>query len=245
MKARFGEESMLAGEHWRDGGILLAAPVHTRGRLRRGGAMRRRGIVLRPGAVGASALVLALLLGGCAGSGSGGSTDRLGTNAPTVAGVTAVPPSGGSANVGNAPTDGPEGSAARAALSAYQDWWQAQAEAFGKADSDGSRFEIFASGKALTEALVNLRQLHEAKLVMTGEPRNSAVVKSVDLTADPHTAVIEDCLDVSGWHQADAATLAVKDPPDRLNRYVATVSLRLFQTRWLINEFKREVGRTC
>ncbi|MFE7559473.1 hypothetical protein [Kitasatospora sp. NPDC057500] len=207
--------------------------------------MRQRGNVLRPGAVGVGGLVLALLLGGCASGGSGGSTDRLGTSAPTVAGVTAVPPSGGSANGGNAPTEGPEGAAARDALSTYQDWWRAQAEAYGRADSDGSRFQTFASGKALTDALVNLRQLREAKLVMTGEPRNSPVVKSVDLTADPNTAVIEDCLDVSGWHQADAATLTVKDPPDRATRYVATVSLRQFETRWLINEFKREVGRTC
>ncbi|MFF8771127.1 hypothetical protein [Kitasatospora sp. NPDC015120] len=189
--------------------------------------------------------MLALLLAGCASGGSGGSTDRLGTSAPTVAGVTAVPPSGGSANVGNAPTDGPEGAAARLALSTYQDWWQAQAEEYGKTDSDGSRFRTFASGQALTDALVSLKRLQDAKLVMTGEPRTSAVVKSVDLTADPNTAVIEDCLDVSGWHQADAVTHAVKDPPDRLGRYVATVSLRQFQTRWLVNEFKREVGRTC
>ncbi|MFB6892011.1 hypothetical protein ACFCX4_22185 [Kitasatospora sp. NPDC056327] len=207
--------------------------------------MRQRGIVLRPGAVGVGGLVLALLLSGCASGGTGGSTDRLGTNAPTVAGVTPVAPSGGSANVGNAPTDGREGSAARAALSTYQEWWRVQAEEFGRADSDGSRFDTFASGQALTEALVNLRQLHEAKLVMTGEPRPSAVVRSVDLAADPDTAVIEDCLDVSGWHQADADTRVVKDPPDRFTRYVATVSLRQFQTRWLVHEFKREVGRTC
>ncbi|MFC5663267.1 hypothetical protein ACFP3U_09785 [Kitasatospora misakiensis] len=159
--------------------------------------------------------------------------------------MTPVTPSGGSANVGNAPTDGPEGASARDAVRAYQNWWQAQVEAYGRTDSDGSGFRTFASGQALTDALVNLKQLHEAKLVMTGEPRNSPAVKSLDLSADPNTAVIEDCLDVSGWHQADAVTHAVKDPPDRLGRYVATVSLRQFQTRWLINEFKREVGRTC
>ncbi|MEV6979365.1 hypothetical protein [Kitasatospora sp. NPDC093806] len=207
--------------------------------------MRQRGNVLRPGAVGVGGLVLALLLSGCASGGGGGSTDRLGTNAPTVAAVTPVTPSGGSANVGIAPTEGPEGAAATEALSTYQDWWQAQAEAYGRTDSDGSGLETYSSGKALTEALVNLKQLHEAKLVMIGGPRNSPVVKAVDLTADPRTAVIEDCLDVSGWHQADAVTRAVKDPPDRSTRYVATVSLRQFQTRWLIHEFKREVGRTC
>ncbi len=207
--------------------------------------MRQRGIVLRPGAIGVGGLILALLLGGCSSSGAGGSADRLGANAPTVAAVTPVTPSGGSANVGNAPTDGPEGAAGREAVRAYQNWWRAQAEAYGRTDSDGSGFRSFASGQALTDALVDLKELHEAKLVMTGEPRNSPVVKSLDVTADPNTAVIEDCLDVSGWHQADAVTRAVKDPPDRATRYVATVSLRLFQTRWLIDEFKREVGRTC
>ncbi len=207
--------------------------------------MRQRGIVLRPGAVGIGGVILALLLSGCSSSGAGGSADRLGTNAPTVAEVTPVTPSGGSANVGNAPTDGVEGAAARDAVRTYQDWWNAQAEAYGQPDADGSNFGTFASGQVLTDALVNLKQLHDAKLVMTGGPKNSPVVKSVDITADPNTAVIEDCLDVSGWHQADAATHAVVDPPDRLTRYVATVSLRQFRTRWLIHEFKREVGRTC
>ncbi|MFD5918788.1 hypothetical protein ACFVYP_18735 [Kitasatospora sp. NPDC058201] len=207
--------------------------------------MRQRGNVLRPGAVGVGGLVLALLLSACGSSGDGGSVERLGTSAPTVAAVTPVTPSGGSPNVGNAPTDGPEGAAARDALSAYQDWWQAQVEAYGRTDSDGSRLETFSSGKALTDALVNLKKLHDAKLVMTGGPRNSPVVKNLDLAADPHTAVIEDCLDVSGWHQADATTRAVKDPPNRLTRYSATVSLRQFETRWLIHEFKREVQRTC
>ncbi|WP_327682924.1 hypothetical protein [Kitasatospora sp. NBC_00458] len=207
--------------------------------------MRQRGIVLRPGAVGVGGLVLALSLSACAAGGGGGSVERLGSGAPTVAAVTPVTPSGGSSNVANAPTDGPEGAAAQDVLSAYQNWWQAQVEAYGRTDSDGSRLETFSSGKALTDALVNLKQLHDAKLVMIGGPRNSPVVKAVDLTTDPNTAVIEDCLDVSGWHQADPATRAVKDPPDRLARYVATVSLRQFETRWLIHEFKREVQRTC
>ncbi|WP_406207082.1 hypothetical protein OH807_34105 [Kitasatospora sp. NBC_01560] len=144
-----------------------------------------------------------------------------------------------------APTDGPEGAQGRALLKTYQDWWQAQAEAYGQPDSDGSALETYATGTALRDALVNLGQLHAAKLVMIGSPRNSPVVRSVDLGADPQTAVIEDCLDVTGWHQADATTHAVKDPPQRLTRYVATVSARKFQTRWLIQEFKREVDRTC
>lgn len=207
--------------------------------------MRRRGNVLRPGAVGVAGLVLAMLLSSCAASGDAGSVDRLGSGAPTVAGVNPVTPSGGSANIGIAPTDGPEGAQGRLALSTYQDWWQAQTEEFGRTDSDGSRLQTYSSGTALRDSLVNLRQLRDAKLVMIGSPRNSPVVKTVDLKSDPQTAVIEDCLDVTGWHQADVTTHAVKDPQQRLTRYLATVSLRKFQTRWLINEFKREVNRSC
>ncbi|MBV6697895.1 hypothetical protein [Kitasatospora aureofaciens] len=207
--------------------------------------MRQRGNVLRPEAVGVGGVVLVMLLSACASSGAAGSVDRLGTGAPTVAGVNPITPSGGSVNAGIAPTTGPEGSAARLVLKTYQDWWQAQTQAFGDKDSDGIGLETYSSGKALSDTLVGLRQLHDAKLVMTGAPRNSAVVTAVDLKADPRTAVIEDCLDVSDWHRVDAATKAAREPVGRVNRYVATASLRWFQARWLIYDFKREADRTC
>ncbi|MFF2042053.1 hypothetical protein ACFVVX_16625 [Kitasatospora sp. NPDC058170] len=188
---------------------------------------------------------MAMLLSACASSGGAGSVDRLGTAAPSVAVMTPVTPSGGSSNVGIAPSDGPEGAAARSALRTYQDWWQAQVEAFGRVDSDGSALEAYSSGQALSGVLVDLQGLRAAKLVMIGGPRNSPVVKTLDLKANPQTAVVEDCLDVTGWHQADAGTHATKDPVQRLSRYIATASLRKSEARWLIYDFKREVGRTC
>ncbi|MFI2606862.1 hypothetical protein [Kitasatospora sp. NPDC018619] len=186
-----------------------------------------------------------LLLGGCAGGGAGGSVDRLGSAAPTVAGVNPLTPSGGSANGSIAPTSGSEGAMGRLAVKTYQDWWQAQAQVFGRSDSDGYALEQYASGRALSDGLVSLRQLRDAHVVMTGTPRNSPVVKAVDLEADPQTAVIEDCVDLSAWHRVDAVTGAAKDPGSRLDRYVGTASLRWFQAHWLIHDFKREVDRTC
>ncbi|MFD9129642.1 hypothetical protein [Kitasatospora sp. NPDC059571] len=97
----------------------------------------------------------------------------------------------------------------------------------------------------MSDALASLHQLHEAKLVMTGAPHPSPLVRSLDLKADPQSAVVEDCLDVTDWHQTDAATKAVKDPKQRFTRYIATVSLRKNGNRWMIVDFKREVGRTC
>ncbi|MFJ1702704.1 hypothetical protein [Kitasatospora sp. NPDC088346] len=156
-----------------------------------------------------------------------------------------VTPSGGSGAESAAPTDGPEGAIGRVALRTYQSWWAAQTETFGRADSDSSQLQVYSSGQALSQAVASLHQLHEAKLVMIGAPRNSPVLKSLDLTKDPQTAVIEDCLDVTGWHQADPATGATRDPRERLSRYVATVGLRKADGRWLIVDFQREVGRTC
>ncbi len=207
--------------------------------------MRQRGNVLRPGAVGVAGAVMVVLLSSCGASGDAGSADRLGTSAPSVAAVTPVTPSSGSGTDGIAPTDGPEGAIGRDALRAYQDWWAAQTDAFSRSDSDGSQLQVYSTGKALSEALANLHQLHEAKLVMIGSPRNSPVVKTIDIKADPPTAVLSDCLDVTGWHQTDATTHETKAPQQGLTRYGATVSLRKSGARWLIVEFEREVDRTC
>ncbi|GJF27321.1 hypothetical protein KNE206_00210 [Kitasatospora sp. NE20-6] len=182
-----------------------------------------------------------MLLSACASTGSAGSADRLGTPGAGVTGGTAITPSSGSGGGAAAPTEGAEGAVGRLVLSTYQSWWDAQVEAFGRPDSDGSQLRAYSTGQALSEALASLHQLHDAKLVMTGAPRNSATVK----TLDPQNAVVEDCLDVADWHQADATTRTLKDPEQRFTRYVATVSLRRNDSRWMIVDFKREVGRTC
>ncbi|MDH6125326.1 hypothetical protein [Kitasatospora sp. GP82] len=127
----------------------------------------------------------------------------------------------------------------------YQSWWDAQTAAFGRSDADGSQLQAYSTGLALSEALASLHQLHEAKLVMIGSPHNSPVVKAIDISSNPQTAEIEDCLDVGDWHQVDAATKALKDPKQRLSRYPATVRLRKSDGSWLIFDFKREVDRTC
>ncbi|WP_344635924.1 hypothetical protein [Kitasatospora cystarginea] len=144
-----------------------------------------------------------------------------------------------------APTEGPEGAVGRVVLRAYQDWWDAQTAAFAQSGSDGSQLQVYSTGLALSEAVASLHQLHETKLVMIGSPHNSPVVKAIDLASDPQTASIEDCLDVSDWHQADAATKALRDPKQRFSRYPATAGLRRTNGRWMIVDFKREVDRTC
>lgn len=204
--------------------------------------MRQRVIMVRPGMVGAGGLVL-LLLAGCGGTGGTSSTDRLSDVTPAPTASTATPSTGGAAPA--APTEGIEGATGRVLLRAYQGWWDAQAAAFGQPGADTSSLRSYSAELALGGALSTVQQLREAKLVMVGRPRNSPVVTSIRLTADPQSATVEDCLDVTDWHQADATTKELRDPQQRLTRYVATAELRKSDSRWLIVDFKREVGRSC
>ncbi|GAA1167526.1 hypothetical protein F4556_001158 [Kitasatospora gansuensis] len=204
--------------------------------------MRQRVITVRPGAVGAGGLTL-LLLTSCGAADNGSSTDRLPdvTSAPTVPAVTP----GGSAAVQNAPTEGADGAVGRVILRAYQGWWDARIAAFGQPEDDPAAVRGYATDQALSDTLVSRQQLREAKLVMVGTPRNSPLVKSIRLTDNPPSATVEDCVDVTDWHQADATTKALRDPAQRLTRYVATATLRKTDSRWLIVDFKREETRSC
>ncbi|MDR3036745.1 MAG: hypothetical protein LBV78_27190 [Kitasatospora sp.] len=206
--------------------------------------MRQRSILVRPGAVGISGLLLPFLLTACSATGTG-SADRLGTPSGTLPRATATAPATASPTGSPVPKEGAQGLAGNDAVTAYQDWWDVQVDVFGRPDSDGVALRQYATGTAFTDTAISLTQLHDNKLVMVGQPRTAPVLKSLDLQANPPTATIDDCLDVSGWHQADAATKEIKDPQQRLSRYPATALMKKYGNRWLIADFTREVTKTC
>ncbi|GGQ69707.1 hypothetical protein [Kitasatospora griseola] len=209
--------------------------------------MRQRGILVRPRVVGISGLLLPFLLAALTACGTTekGSADRLGTPASGLPRATAAPTASSDPNRSPVPDQGDQGLEAHAAVTAYQAWWDVRTEAFKRSNSDGTALGQYATGNALSEALLSLTQLHDAKLVMTGAPKTSPLVKTLDLQASPPTATIEDCLDVSGWHQVDAATQQIKDPQQRPSRYPVTAVLKRYGNRWLIADFTREVTKTC
>lgn len=144
-----------------------------------------------------------------------------------------------------APTSGPQEAVGRVVLKTYQDWWAAQVKAYAGGDPQGAQVRVYSADVALANVLMSLRSLQGAKMVMTGQPVLDPVVKSLDLSGTSQTAVISDCVDVSGWHQADASTGSMKDAPQRLTRYPATAVLRSSGALWKVFEFNRETGRTC
>jgi hypothetical protein len=225
--------------------------------------MGRGRALLRLRAIGVSAALL-LFTAACAQGGAGSAAHLPNSAANAVVGTNGT--GGGSETVGGsgvsagsgagssdsasgggvqAPTDGSQGAVGRVVLRTYQDWWAAQVKAYAGNDPQGAQVRVYSADVALTNVLVSLRSLQGAKLVMTGQPVLNPVVKSLDLSGSIQTAVIQDCVDVSGWHQTDPSNGSLKDAPQHLTRYPATAVLRSSGALWKVFQFNRETGRTC
>ncbi|MFJ4674795.1 hypothetical protein [Kitasatospora sp. NPDC088783] len=206
--------------------------------------MRQRSILVRPGAIGISGWLLPFLLTACS-AGGAGSADRLGTPSANLPRATSDATTADPGTGSPVPREGAQALDGNGAVTAYQGWWDVQVKVLGRSDSDGTPLRQYATGAAFTDTVISLTQLHDNGLVMVGQPRTSPVLKSLDLQANPPTATIGDCLDVSGWHQADATSKEIKDPQQRLSRYPATAVMKKYGNRWLIADFTREVDKTC
>ncbi|AXI76858.1 hypothetical protein [Peterkaempfera bronchialis] len=170
--------------------------------------------------------------------------DRLGSRpqtsaAPSAAETTQRPPQPA------VPDSGAKGAAAHQVLARYTSWWEARITAFANTSKSGVGIGLFSTGQALSDSLANVYRLREAGMVMQGRPRSDARVVALDLDATPQTATVEDCLDVREWHQADARTKQIRDPKQRLSRYMVTATARHTDQGWLITELKPETERTC
>jgi hypothetical protein len=196
----------------------------------------------RPG-VPCARLVAALLVGASglllAGCGDGGRAQTL-DGAP----ANAVSPPAPSLR----PAQGLGGPSAEVVLRAYRGYWAAQIRAMSTGHADGSDLSTYATGEALSDSYANVVRLVAAGLLMSGVPRTSPVVTAVGpLNGAPgeKQATVQDCLDVSGWHQVTAKGGRISDPDHRLLRYPLVVTARTVGGAWMISQVTRETGRTC
>ena len=222
----------------------------------KGGAMRRLGPaflnhplrdnsahpVIRPERtvvrVTATLLVgaLSLLLAAC---GNGGSAQTL-DGAP----VRQVSPPAPSLRTAH----GLGGPAAEIVLRAYRGYWTAQVRAMSTGRADGSDLSTYATGEALSDSYADVVRLDSSGLLMAGAPQNRPVVTAVGPlrgVKGEQQATLQDCLDVSGWHQVTAHGGRVSEPDHRLLRYPLVVTARTVRGAWMISQVVRETGRTC
>ncbi|BAJ32179.1 hypothetical protein KSE_64200 [Kitasatospora setae KM-6054] len=189
-------------------------------------------------------MLLPFLLTACSAAGTG-SADRLGTPDASLARATSTTTPDNGPTGTPVPHQGVQGLEGNEAVTAYQGWWNVQVDVLGRSDSDGTPLRQYATGNAFSDTVISLTRLHDNKLVMAGRPRTSPTLKSLDPQANPPTATIGDCLDVTDWHQVDATTKEIRDPQQRLSRYPATAVMKKYGNRWLITDFTREVDKTC
>ncbi|WP_370124027.1 hypothetical protein [Streptacidiphilus sp. MAP12-33] len=140
------------------------------------------------------------------------------------------------------------GPTATVVLWVYRSYWDAQIRAMSTGQADGSNLSTYATGAALSESYADVVRLLGDGLLMAGQPVSHPVVTAIGaLPGDPKEsqATLQDCLDVSGWHQVSAHGGRITDPGSRLTRYPLIVTARTVQGAWMISEITRETGRTC
>lgn len=128
---------------------------------------------------------------------------------------------------------------------AYDRYWGVLTEAYAKADSSGTALKDVASGSAYAQTEGGLANLRKAGQVITGKAQHSGT--SVDFKDGQKlkTATITDCVDVSQWKQVDKKTgQEVALPPQRLLRYITTLTAEKWPSGWVVIEEKFQ-DQTC
>jgi hypothetical protein len=203
--------------------------------------MRHMGRTLRCGAAIAAAAAFAVA--GLAACSSGGTVQTL----PSQAQTAGQEPSAG-VSVQAAVSAAPTGTAAVLVLRAYAGYWAAQVKALDSGVVTGSGLQTYSVGPALSGAYTDSQRLNQAGLKMSGAPHNSPTVTGVSGatgSGGTQSATVQDCLDITDWHQIDQKTRQLRDPAHRLTRYRVTATARTVGGIWMISEVHDETGQSC
>jgi hypothetical protein len=156
----------------------------------------------------------------------------------------ADPPAGpGAAPVAHSAAD--EQVAGKAALAAYSGYLEASRQASARSDPAHPALPRFLADPLLTRVRVAIRQAREHGAIRTGKLVSDPTVVSVDLSADPPTVEIQDCLDATGYRLVYAKGRRVV-PGTRGGRYLATATATRYPGgRWLINAGAAHQEQPC
>lgn len=173
----------------------------------------------------ASAVLVALLVGACSSSG--------GASPPVAAPSTAA-------------SAGPDAEAAsKAALAAYAGYLAASSEASADPDPAHPALARYLADPLLTRVRDTVRDLETHGAMRTGKMISDPRVSALDLTADPPTVSIQDCIDSSGYKMV--YTESKKPVPGTAGgRYVATATATRYPDgRWLISHGAIHQDQPC
>jgi hypothetical protein len=179
----------------------------------------------------AAAVLLALLtIAGCTDARS--DTTPTTTTTPT----TAAPSS---------PTPDPTASAKAEALAAYRGFWTAADDADTHPKRAPSALKTYAIDKALANALATVALYRQQGIVMRGHPGHEPQIVSLRVNADPPSATIHDCVDLTGvkviYRKTGKSALA----PNQSRRHVAIAEATISDGRWVIREVSSDRKQSC
>lgn len=173
----------------------------------------------------ASAVLLALVISACSSSGE--------ATLPVAAPSTAA-------------SAGPDAdTASKAALAAYNGYLAASRDASVDPDPTHPALTKYLADPLLTRVRDTVRDLETHGAVRTGKMVSDPRVSALDLTADPPTVSIQDCIDSSGYKMVYAESK--KPVPGTVGgRYVATATATLYPDgRWLISDGAIHQDQPC
>ncbi|MQS04791.1 hypothetical protein [Streptomyces alkaliterrae] len=130
-------------------------------------------------------------------------------------------------------------------LKDYRASWDAQMEAYAKADSNGTKVPDYLTLDALAEVESDLMTMRKRGHITTGEAVLSPEVTRLDMKAKLPKATVRDCVDVSEWTPVKKDSgKKVSLPPERLTKYVMTSDMEHWGKRWMVVKFTVE-GKRC
>jgi hypothetical protein len=143
-------------------------------------------------------------------------------------------------------TPSPEEQAAAKALAAYNGFREAYVTASAAADVNNKDLATYSVDPVLAQARYDLYQMNQAGLATTGRPTWSPKVTAVDVTAQPNTVKISDCLDITNWKTVNRATGKSASAPGQAQRF--TVAAEAFldpNGRWVLRVLTSDRNTSC
>jgi hypothetical protein len=92
------------------------------------------------------------------------------------------------------------------ALKVYAGYLAAYAKAAASGTWDSTDIDKYAADPLRQQAHIQLKDLADSKLAMTGRPGSHPVVTAVNVATNPHSVLISDCVDMANWKEVDKST---------------------------------------
>lgn len=152
-------------------------------------------------------------------------------------------PSSSAAPTTPSPTVDPHAAAKAEVLAAYRGFWRAATDAEARPNRKHPQLTRYATDEALAAEQATIVLYRQQGIVGRGEPRLSPEV--VALNQQPGSAVIADCLDLTGVDAVYRSTGESAIAPGQSRRHRATATAVRRDGRWVIRELTADRKQPC